>query len=205
MSWARGDLVVHREIAWGRPWVAIPEFVVEDTDDLLLTFIAPGARFGYLDGPWPTENGLHPWYPKPHWEGHGVLIAQRPGDPYAVWHFWEGGHRRFASWYLNLQEPFRRSAIGYDTQDYELDIVVQPDGQWLFKDDEKMEARIAQGRYSVDEVVSIREVGRQLGEMLDAKATWWDPALATWEPDPAWIAPQLPSGWETAPPAIAKT
>jgi hypothetical protein len=24
MSWAYGDVIVHREIAWGRPWIGIP-------------------------------------------------------------------------------------------------------------------------------------------------------------------------------------
>ncbi len=196
MTWAYGDVIVHREIAWGRPWLAIAERVVDDRDDLLVTFIATGAPFGYAPGPWPTETGLHPWQPRRAWSGHGVLIAQRPGDAYAVWHFWTGTDRRFAKWYLNLQAPFSRTAIGYDTQDHELDIVVPVDGPWSFKDDEMMEQRVREGRYSAAEVAGIRAQGRALAEMLDARATWWDPELTSWEPDPAWSSPVLPAGWE---------
>ena len=98
MTWAFGDVIVHREVAWGRPWLAMPERVVADTDELLVTFIPTGTPFGYGAGPWPTENGLHPWCPKERWEGHGVLVLQRPGDAYAVWHFWRGDERAFASW-----------------------------------------------------------------------------------------------------------
>ena len=80
MAWAFGDVIVHREIAWGRPWFAIPERVVADTDALLVTFIPTGAPFGYAPGPWPTETGLQPWYPRESWEGHGVLVLMRPGE-----------------------------------------------------------------------------------------------------------------------------
>jgi hypothetical protein len=41
---------------------------------------------------------------------------------------WEGAARAFGAWYVNLQEPFRRSRLGFDTQDLELDVVVSPDG-----------------------------------------------------------------------------
>jgi hypothetical protein len=196
MTWAPGEVIVHREIAWGRPWLAIPERVIEDRDGLLVTYIATGAPFGYAPGPWPTETGLHPWYPKERWEGHGTLVVQRPGDAYAVWHFWGGEERRFEAWYLNLQEPFRRTAIGYDTQDHELDVIVLEDGQWFFKDDEKMEQRIREGRYSPDEVLEIRALGNRIGVMLDARDTWWDPAFAAWAPDPTWDPPSLTAGWE---------
>ena len=155
MTWAYGDVIVHREIAWGRPWLGMPELVVADTDDLLMTYIPPAAPFGFAPGPWPTANGLHPWEPNREWKGNGVLVVQRPGDAYAVWHFWTGDERRFEAWYVNLQEPVRRTAIGYDTQDHELDLIVLPDGQWFVKDDEKMEQRIAEGRYTAEAVVEI--------------------------------------------------
>jgi hypothetical protein len=142
MTWNCGDVVVRREISWGRPCLAIPVRVIEDSDSLLATFIPESTPLSYADCPdvvWPTESGRHPWWPTAQWQGHGVLMLQRPGEPYAVWHFWAGPERRFESWYLNLQEPFRRSAIGYDTQDHELDVIVLEDLQWFFKDDEKLD------------------------------------------------------------------
>jgi hypothetical protein len=196
MPWAYGDVIVHREIAWGRPWIGIPERVVVDTPELLVTYIPTGAPFGYTPGPWPTETGLHPWQPRAAWEGHGTLVVQRPGDAYSVWHFWSGDVREFSCWYLNLQAPLRRTSIGYDTQDHELDVVVFPDGQWLFKDDEKMEQRIREGRYSADEVVAIRALGDRITAMLDADEAWWSPEFTMWTPDPSWGVPALPSGWE---------
>jgi hypothetical protein len=195
MTWAYGEVIVHREIAWGRPWLAIAERVVEDSGELLVTFIPTGTPFGYAPGPWPTATGDHPWYPKTAWAGHGVLVVQRPGDAYSVWHFWTGDDREFARWYVNLQAPLRRTAIGYDTQDHELDIVVAPDGQWSLKDDELMEQRIHEGRFSVAEVVEIRALGGRIVAMLAARETWWDPAFSAWKPDPSWGVPELPDGW----------
>jgi hypothetical protein len=199
MGWGYGDVIVRREIAWGRPWLAVVERVVEDTPDRLVTYIQSGAPMGYAAGPWPTANGLHPWYPKPAWEGHGTLVMQRPGDAYAVECFWRGPYREFSCWYVNLQAPMRRTPIGYDTDDHELDIVVSPDGRWSFKDDEVMEQRVREGRYSAAAIVEIRALGADLAAMIETGRAWWDPRYARWEPDPAWTVPELVAGWETVP------
>jgi hypothetical protein len=199
MGWEYGDVIVHREIAFGRPWLAIAERLVEDREDLFVTYIPNGAPIGYGVGPFPTANGMPPWHPRPAWEGHGSLIVQRPGDAYAIQHFWTGEDRRFERWYVNLQTPMRRTTVGYDTNDHELDLVVFADGRWTFKDDEKMELRIREGRYSEAEVVEIRALGKRLAEMVDNGRTWWDPRYAEWKPDPAWGPIALVDGWEAVP------
>ena len=131
MGWRRGQIVVRREIWRGTPWLAAPVVVVEDAPDLLATYLPEDARFAFP----PSADGRpHPWSGRGSWEGHGVLMLQRPGEAYAVWHFWDGPNRRFSGWYVNLQEPFRRTSIGYDTQDLELDVWIPVDGTWRFKD-----------------------------------------------------------------------
>jgi len=199
MPWEYGDVVVHREIAWGRPWFAMAERVVEDRDDRFVTYVPTGSPFGYPEGPWPTANGRQPWYPKPAWTGHGALIAQRPGDAYAIQHFWTGDARRFERWYVNLQAPMRRTALGYDTGDHELDLVVFADGSWTFKDDDVMELRVREGRYTADEVVAIRALGAELAALVEDGRAWWIPGYADWQPDPEWGAIELPDGWESLP------
>lgn len=64
--------------------------VVEDSDDRLVTYVAPGAPFGFPSGPWPTHDGRHPWHGRSAWSGHGCLMLHRPGDHHPVWHFWDG-------------------------------------------------------------------------------------------------------------------
>ena len=60
-------------------------------------------------------------------------------------------HRRFSGWYLNLEEPFRRTATGYDTADLELDIWIQPAAQWRFKDEGLLDERVRDGRYAAEQ------------------------------------------------------
>src|SRR5258708_7659187 len=47
------------------------------------------------------------------------------GRSHSVWLTWrpDGG---FVGYYVNLEEPFRRTRIGFDTNDHTLDIVVTP-------------------------------------------------------------------------------
>lgn len=210
--WEPGQLIVRREVlglaptpapeplpAWhGRPWEALPVFVVEDSPDQLVTYIAQGAEIGFVDGDWPTPNGLHPWHGRDQWTGHGVLMVQRLGDPYAVWHFWGGPEREFTAWYLNLQADFVRTAIGYDTQDFELDFVVFPDGTWVVKDLEVLDDRVTEGRFTPSLVDWIRELGEQMRHELEAGRRWWDPSWRDWVPPSAWVNPRLPDDWAAA-------
>lgn len=198
--WAADRVLVRREVlADGRPWLGVPVRVVEDTDEHLVTYIATGARFGFPDGEYPIAGGRHPWSGRTGWTGHGVLMVQRPDEPWAVWHFWDGPDRRFATWYLNIQEPFRRTPVGYDTQDLELDLVVAPDGSWTVKDEELLPVRVAEGRFTAERVVEIEAIGARLEAALAEGSPLWDPRWVDWEPDPSWGDEVLPTGWDRVP------
>lgn len=99
----------------------------------------------------------------------------------------------------HLQEPFRRTPIGYDTQDLELDVWIPVDGTWCFKDEELLDERVRDGRYTVEQVAAIRVLGAELGAMLDRGERWWDERWTSFEPDPSWRAPDFPKAWEAAP------
>jgi hypothetical protein len=195
MGWQPGEVIVRREVLNdGRSWLQVPVIVVRDDPDLLATYIAEGAPFRCPPGRWPTHDGLHPWHGRGRWQGHGVLMLQRPGDAHAIWVFWFGPQREFRGWYVNLQEPFRRTAIGYDTQDLELDIWVPLDGPWEWKDDEVLAQRVREGRYTPEQVAETRADGRRIGRELDAGRRWWSNDWSRWQPDPAWPTPQFPVG-----------
>jgi Protein of unknown function (DUF402) len=196
VTWRRDDVIVHREIFRGVPWCARPVVVVEDTPELLVTYLPEQTPFAF---PPSADGRRHPWEGKEPWRGNGVLMLRRPGEAVSVWHFWDGPHRRFSGWYLNLEEPFRRTATGYDTADLELDIWIPADGTWRFKDDELREERVGEGRYTAEQRDAIRALGRDLGAKLDRGERWWDDGWADFEPDPAWRAPLFPPGWESEP------
>ena len=190
-----GEPIIRREIWRGEPKAGWGGFVVEDTPELLALYMPTASPLAYADD---FFGGPHPWSPKDRWEGHGVLQLQRPGDMHAVWVFWHGPQRELGAWYVNLQEPFRRTARGFDTQDLELDIVLSRDGRWRYKDDEKLEKWIERGRWTPDEVAAIRREGAAIAAELDAGRRWWSDGWASWEPDPSWEMQALPPDWDAS-------
>ena len=141
---------------------------------------------------WPFE-GEHPWKQRGAWTGHGALVVHRSGDAHTIWHFWRGPERRFGGWYVNLQAPFVRDGREFDTNDHELDIVIEPEGSWRWKDEEKMDGWVRQGRFTQEDVAAIRAEGeRVLAEW--PFPTGWE----GWEPDPSWPVPELPPHWSAS-------
>jgi hypothetical protein len=203
--WHEGDIVMRREILglspidepsrkpppWqGRAWLEVPVYVVEDTVDQLVSYIAPGAEFRFPVGQWPTPDGLHPWSGRSGWEGNGCLMVQRRDEHHAVWHFWDGPDREFACWYINLQTAFHRTATGYETQDLELDLVVLPDGSWTLKDDDVLDDRVDEGRFTPELARWVRGLAGELMGRLYDDDRWWDETWADWVPPPAWSSPE---------------
>ena len=173
-------------MAWGG-------IVVVDEPDLLALYMPEGSPLRFA----PDFFGApHPWSAKDRWRGHGVLQLQRPREMHAVWVFWRGDDRELAAWYVNIQEPFRRTSLGVDTQDLELDVVVEPDGSWRLKDDEKLEPWIERGRWTPAEVAEIRAEAARVTASLDSGSRWWDDVWATWVPDADWPLPTIPETWE---------
>ena len=123
-------------------------------------------------------------------------MLQRPGDAHAIWLFWDGPERRFAGWYVNFQRPFTRTPVGYDTQDLELDIWIPEGGPWQWKDVEKLDERIRDGRFTRQEAEEIRAEGARFAADLDAGLRWWEDSWREFEPNPGWKVPNLPAGWD---------
>ena len=186
MSWAAGAIVAWREAWRGQEYFAIPVRVVEDREDLLAVYVAEGTRYSFPPGGWPFAE-QHPWAEQGEWRGEGALTLMQPGAAYAISHFWESGERRFAGWYVNMQEPFRREQSSYVTQDQELDIWIEPDATWRWKDEQELEDWVPRGRFTREEVTEIRRVGEQVLADWPFPTGWED-----WRPDPSWPVPQLP-------------
>jgi hypothetical protein len=189
-SWEPGDVVVWREAWRGRPHIGAPVRVVADDERALLVYLAEGTRYGFPPGRWPWSE-RHPWAEPGFWTGHGVLILYPPGRAHAIWHFWRGEERRFAGWYVNLQDPLERDGMCLDSHDHELDLVIRPDGSWYWKDEDKMDDWVRRGRYTPEEVAAARAEGERVLAEWPFPTGWED-----WEPDPSRPVPELPDGWE---------
>jgi hypothetical protein len=190
VRWQPGEEVVWRETWRGRTYSALPVRVVKDDEREIAVYLAEGTEFSFSPDGWPFE-GQHPYAGRGGWEGHGVLVLHRYGTAHAVWHFWSGPERRFVGWYVNLQAPFVRDGTAFDTNDHELDIWVEPDGSWRWKDEEKMEDWVRQGRFTPDDVAAIRREGERVLAEWPFPTGWEE-----WSPDPSWAVPRLPTDWE---------
>jgi hypothetical protein len=186
VSFRQGDVVMRREVVRGTPHLIYPVRVVEDAGDRLTVFLASGTPLSSPVGSWPWSEEGHPWAARGRWEGHGVLQILSAVEPFSTWVFWDGQERNLDAWYINLQEPFRRTPDGIDSQDLELDFVVAPDGSWHKKDDELLDVWVVKGRWTADEVARIREIGARVETQLRTGKHRWDERWATWKPPKHW-------------------
>jgi Protein of unknown function (DUF402) len=187
----RGEVVVLREIWKGRVWKARPWIVVHDRPEQLAFFIPTGTPTKVPEGSGIPRNS---WTLTDGTFKHDALRLTAPGLAHSVLLFWRGG--TFRSWYVNLESPLRRSAVGFDYLDQELDIVVEPDRSWHFIDEDEFEEAQRLGVIGPDEAAAVRaEADRVIGRIER-----WEPPFCDgwedWRPDPSWRPPELPEGWE---------
>jgi hypothetical protein len=190
--------VVWRHLYKGRLRWAIPNLLIDETPEQVVTLLLPGTvckapveygRVGYvqqlLGG--PEAIGDFVWHTR-----RLLTIAPRAAAHTLSLH-WDHASGDFLGWYVNLQEPMRPTPIGYDSFDQMLDVWIEPDGSWRWKDwDELVEAEQA-GLFSPAETAAIRAEGQRVIDSLKTRLpTGWE----GWQPDPAWPLPVLPGGWD---------
>jgi hypothetical protein len=187
---ARVTDVAWRDVWRGRVWRAQAFRVVRETSELLALWSPAGAptklpadgdgrRLRIPGEDWVLEDSVA--------KLSGLLVA-RPGAAHSLYHFYANG--RFTHWYVNLEEPLRRSAVGWDTFDHKLDVVVSADRSWRLKDEDELEAAARLGLLDADVVRA--EAKRVIASLDEFLPSGWE----SWRPDPAWRVPRLPPGWE---------
>lgn len=201
--WERGSQVVYREVWRNKVWTARPVTVVQDTPDLTVLYICSGTRWKIPARPADAEDIAHcrlngQWGLKDVvWKWGDTLYWIQPRAAHAVHIMWSQSPREFAGWYVNLQEPLRRTGIGFDFMDQDLDIVVQPDAhEWRWKDEDVMQQGLEMGIYTAQQVHDIRAEGERVIENIQRRAAPFDNRWLDWVPDADWPVPELPTGWD---------
>jgi len=196
-SFRPGEPVVLRELWRGRIWAARALTVVRDEEDGRMFHLPPGApafaaaREGRL-----LREPAEDWelVERP-WDHGPVLSFAWPDVAHAVLRLTRRGAAPWC-WYVQLEDPLRRTTVGFDTVDHLLDAIVELDGTWRWKDEEALEAAVARGDFTPGQAAGFRAEGeRGVARILDREPPfdrdWW-----SWRPDPAWPAPELPDGWD---------
>ena len=203
-----GDVVVLRYVtSGGRIEMCWPCRVAADRDDVVALFIAAGSP--YKAGPKRSaaekrrqpRTGLPP--DEYVWR-NDTLRLLTPGRSHSVSLSWqrEGDTRRLLKYFVNLEEPFRRTAIGFDTQDHTLDIEFSPELVWRWRDEQELANHVAEGFYTAELARAARAEGEQVIDAIGRREHECLRGWATWSPPPEWRIPPFVAGWDTTPPTF---
>ncbi len=132
------------------------------------------------------------------WDARTVRFLY-PGRAHSIWVSWRADGS-FSSYYVNLEEPFRRTSIGFDTNDHHLDIVVERDLSWTYKDEHDLALRASEGSYSPELVAAIRAEAESVVSVIESRGSPFDEGWDAWRPDPSWPLPRLDPRWDVVPP-----
>jgi len=199
-------VVVIRTVFRGQVWTAVPNYLIEESPERVVTAQVPRGRCRFWA---PTDQYDDPvararvcttlasgnWTPpvETTWHTNRILWVWPRAASYMIRHVWEDATDQFRGWYLNLQTPLRRSRIGFDLWDQLLDVVVRPDRTWFWKDEDQFEDAIRLDVIGSKEAAAVRAQGESLIRGLDALLpTGWE----DWRPEPGWPVLELPAAWD---------
>ncbi len=209
--WKYGDTAAVRGLINGRLWLTQSVTVVKDTALETVLLLTPGAECAYPSGywhwkrddfsqgtRWDDATSMAWTLRRFEWLTNRVLILMEPEKYYATFLIWENATDEFKGYYINFQTPFQRSHCGFDTLDLELDIVIDPQFNWTWKDEALYHAGIDAGCILPAWVDEIEKAGQGIAEMIRGHRYPMDGSWVDWRPDSAWSPPRLPEGWERA-------
>lgn len=198
------DVLLRYRYRDGTLQAALPMRTVQDDDAVVVAWLSPGTRIMY----WALSDGRDPrsiavdqrflqrltTAPRT-WQGGGVLHVLPAGQPFQVLHFW-GSDGHFARWYVNFEAPSVRSGNTIDTVDWHLDLIIETDLTWRWKDEDEAEAALAAGHLAPADLATARAAGQavlnDLPSWLQLVGDW-----RTFRPPSSWAEPlDLPADWD---------
>jgi len=202
-SFRPGDTIVRRSVSSQRREVygAYPIIVVRDGANLFVGYRPAGTARKYARG---TSDGapgsrLVSWkggYEEHLWTEDTALVLHRPKDAHSVLYFRQAPDGAPLRWYVDMEEPWRSTPIGFDSRDQILDVVIEPDlSGWRWKDEAELDRSVAAGIFTHEKARAIRVEGERAIQRLLRREPPFDENWDSWRPDPSWRVPVLPEGW----------
>ena len=183
-----GDIVLLRSIYRRNVRWCTPNRFVGKWDGRLGLYCQPGnqAKVMHHD----LERWLSDAPPYDHaWERTHVLRFMREGDAHTIELMWDENWA-FVGWYVNLQAPLVVNGRCFDTTDWALDIVIDPDGTWRWKDEDELERIVELGGFTESLAAEIRAEGERV-----IAAAPWPTGWEDWRPPAEWTPLGLPRDW----------
>ncbi len=201
-----GETALLQEVWKGRLWSARPMIVVEDRSDYLALWYPTGTTWKAPSTP-PTRVrastrterimsnlAKRDWVLEDRRYDVSSLWLAEPGADHAVWVSWLGTGEHWG-WYINLQEPFRRTDRGFQWMDLMLDVIVEPDRNWKWKDEDDFAAMIDRGLIDPAHAEAVRREGEKIIRRVEGNEPPFSEPWPAWRPDPNWPIPALPHDW----------
>jgi hypothetical protein len=193
----------------GRVWSARSVLVVKDNGDEAILALLPGAQCAYPEGyfywkvgdysqgtRWQEANSGLWAFREFAWQTNRLLIFIQPERFYDASVVWDEKADQLKGYYVNFQLPYKRSAIGFDTLDLDLDIVVGPSGQdWHWKDEAAYLQGIGEGGIKAAWVEGIERAKPEILDRIEGRRPPFDGSWDDWRPEPGWQPPSLPPNW----------
>jgi Protein of unknown function (DUF402) len=126
------------------------------------------------------------------WQRTGVVEQVASGRWFSVSRMF-GADGALLCWYVNFQRPPAWRADGWDTCELALDLVVEPDGAWRWKDEDEYAHDRALGLIADVEHVAVQAAREEAVAMIVAGSGMFaESPQERWVPDPRWAMPSLP-------------
>jgi hypothetical protein len=182
--------------------VGTPHVVIQDTDDLVVLFRPEGTRWAV----WDLERQQFKEVPPTRMD---MLRLMVPGRGYAVELYFDTGRGapygifagagRFRGWKVNIEAPFRRTAVGFDTIDDILDLFVNPDGSYYWTDEDELTFWVNVGGYWEEDRRRFFNHGFEAETLIKARQSPFDGEWIDWQPPADVGLPTLAEGWQFEP------
>ena len=203
-----GSEVALRGLFRGRVWHIVAATVVSDEADSTIVLQLPGCeryiaavtngaetRVVTNEQRWKVALGGEWSMLRTPWTKCRVLHFLEPDQFYSISMFWDAQSGRLRDYYLNFQMPVERSAVGFDTLDLDLDIVVRPDFSWSWKDVDDWERAIDSGALSDFQIQGVETVKAEAVDRIERDRLSHLDEWLTWTPPDNWPPAELPDGW----------
>jgi len=199
---APGQAVMYRGVDERKRVISvIPVRVVRDDNELVVLWMpvgvstmkpelvehTPGTPRRWIDGNWYLTRST--------WRWAELLILVRPDERRATWVRWSAD-RTFRGWAVNLQDELFRTRLGFDIYDHQLDVLIEPDGRWRYKDEAELALSVELGRMTRDAADEVRAEARLAIGQIERNESPFCDGWERWTPDPTWTLPDLVDDWD---------
>jgi protein associated with RNAse G/E len=203
--WNPGEVITWRGIFRNRVWHAQPTLVVNDTPEEIALTLLPGTecmapegyslgknsykrRWNFKEKAWESETYF--------WRRNRLLLLMQPEKYYSTIFFWNHERNEFLCYYINFQLPFRRNHSAVDTLDLDLDLIINPDFSYEWKDVDDYQKAIEKEIIFPEWIEGIEVAKEDVFEKLEARRYPFNGSWLDWTPDPGWSPPTLPENWD---------